>query len=146
VARCRGVWRVLWFTRARHCYNAPQPHLRTAAQRHAYGRSTLSLFLAFLESFVIVVLVVAGLVGIFHNLLRAGGWLEGVWEYLAPIIFTNVTASIIVGGIAIVAIAWWHDRHIYKGKYNKKVPTIVLYVLMAAGVYYIGRYALLGTL
>lgn len=106
----------------------------------------MTLFLAFLESFVMVVLVLAGLVGIFHSLLRAGGWLDSVWNYLAPIFFTNVTASIIIGGIAIVAIAWWHDRHIYKGKYNKRLPTIVLYVLMASGVYYIARYAILGTL
>jgi hypothetical protein len=26
------------------------------------------------------------------------------------------------------------------------VPTIILYVLVAAGVYYVGRYALFGTL
>ncbi|MND06969.1 hypothetical protein D3C83_286790 [compost metagenome] len=57
-----------------------------------------------------------------------------------------MTASVIIGCIAIVAFALWYDRHITKGVYNKRVPTIILYVLVAAGVYYVGRYALFGTL
>ncbi|HJQ63356.1 MAG TPA: hypothetical protein VJ834_10860 [Burkholderiales bacterium] len=103
-------------------------------------------FYAFLESFVIVVLVIAGLVGIFHSAMRAGGWFDEAFDYLAPIVFTNVTASVIIGGIALVAFAWWHDRHVAKGVYNKRIPTAVMFVLMAAGVYYVGRYAILGTL
>jgi hypothetical protein len=103
-------------------------------------------FFAFLESFVIVMLVVAGLVGLSNSLLRAGGWVDEFLEWLAPIFFTNVTASLIIGGIALVAFAWWHDRRVSKGAYNRKVPTVVLAVLMIAGVYYVGRYAILGTL
>jgi len=56
-----------------------------------------------------------------------------------------VTASIITGCIALVAFVMWYERYITKGTYNKRVPTIVLYILVAAGVYYVGRYALLGT-
>lgn len=103
-------------------------------------------FYAFLESFVIVMLVVAGLVGLSNSVLRAGGWFDAFLEWLAPVFFTNVTASLIIGGIALVAFAWWHDRRLSKGAYNKKIPTVVLAVLMIAGVYYIGRYAILGTL
>jgi|GEM_PF-3318238 hypothetical protein len=103
-------------------------------------------FYAFLESFVIVMLVVAGLVGLSNSVLRAGGWFDAFLEWLAPVFFTNVTASLIIGGIALVAFAWWHDRRVSKGAYNKKIPTVVLAVLMIAGVYYIGRYAILGTL
>ena len=109
-------------------------------------RLPLKQFYAFLESFVIVVLVVAGLVGIFHSALRAGGWLDSSFDYLAPIVFTNVTTSVIVGGIALIAFAWWHDRHVTKGVYNKRIPTVVMFALMAAGVYYIGRYAIVGSL
>jgi hypothetical protein len=116
------------------------------AIKGALGDARLKQFYAFLESFIIVVLVVAGLVGLFHSALRAGGWFDAAFDYLAPIVFTNVTASVIIGGIAIVGFAWWHDRHVAKGVYNKRVPTIVLFVLMAAGVYYVGRYAILGTL
>lgn len=103
-------------------------------------------FLAFLESFVVVMLVVAGLVGLSNNLLRAGGWFDAFLEWLAPVFFTNMTASLIIGGVALIAFAWWHDRHVAKGVYNKRIPTVVLFILMAAGVYYIGRYAILGTL
>lgn len=103
-------------------------------------------FFAFLESFVIVMLVVAGLVGLSNSLLRAGGWFDEFLEWLAPIFFTNVTASLIIGGIALVAFAWWHDRRVSKGVYNRKIPTAVLAILMIAGVYYVGRYAIVGTL
>lgn len=103
-------------------------------------------FLAFLESFVIVMLVVAGLVGLSNSLLRAGGWFDSFLDWLAPVVFTNVTASIIIGGLALITFAWWHDRHVAKGTYNRRIPTAVLFILMAAGVYYIGRYAILGTL
>jgi hypothetical protein len=106
----------------------------------------LKQFFAFLESFVIVMLVVAGLVGLSNSVLRSGGWFDSFLEWLAPIFFTNLTASLIIGGIALVAFAWWHDRHVSKGVYNKKIPTAVLVILMIAGVYYIGRYAILGTL
>lgn len=102
-------------------------------------------FYAFLESFVIVILVVAGLAGLANNFLRAGGWFDSFLDWLAPVVFTNMTASIVIGGLALVSFAWWHDRHVAKGVYNKKIPTVVLFVLMAAGVYYIGRYAILGS-
>jgi len=105
----------------------------------------LKQFLTFLESFVIVVLVVAGLAGLFYNTFRGGGWFDAAFERLMAIVFTNVTASIITGCIALVAFVMWYERYITKGTYNKRVPTIVLYILVAAGVYYVGRYALLGT-
>ena len=112
----------------------------------AYARHCLKQFYAFLESFVIVALVISGLAGLFHSALRAGGWLDAAWEYLAPIIFTNVTTSLIVASIAVFAFVWWHDRHVVKGSYNKRIPTVVMFVLMAAGAFYIGRYAIFGTL
>lgn|SRR5690242_14382151 len=109
-------------------------------------RRYLKQFLTFLESFVIVVLVVAGLVGLFYNTFRGGGWFDSAFERVMAIVFTNMTASVVIGCIAIVAFAMWYDRHITKGVYNKRLPTIILYILVAAGVYYVGRYALFGTL
>lgn len=103
-------------------------------------------FLVFLESLVIVALVVAGLVGLSYHAFRGGGWFDAAFERLAEIVFQNVTVSIIVGSIALVAFVMWYERHITKGVYNRRLPTIVLYVLMAAGAYFIGRYALFGSL
>lgn len=103
-------------------------------------------FLVFLESLVIVVLVVAGLAGLSYNVFRGGGWFDAAFERLAAIVFQNVTVSIIIGSVALIAFVMWHERHVAKGTYNTRVPTIVLYVLMAAGAYYIGRYALFGSL
>jgi hypothetical protein len=106
----------------------------------------LKHFFTFLESFVIVVLVAAGLAGLFYNTFRGGGWFDAAFERVMAVVFTNMTASIIIGCIGLVAFVMWYERHVAKGTYNKRVPTIVLYVLVAAGVYYVGRYALFGTL
>ena len=103
-------------------------------------------FLTFLESFVIVALVATGIVGITYHVFRAGGWFDAALARLAEIVFQNVTASLIIGGIALVAFVVWHDRRVAKGVYNRRLPTIVLYVLMAAGVFFVGRYALFGKL
>lgn len=103
-------------------------------------------FLTFLESFVIVVLVAAGIVGLFYNMFRGGGWFDAAFARVMEIVFTNVTASIIIGSVVLVAFVMWYERHITKGTYNKRIPTYVLYVLIAAGIYYVGRYALVGSL
>ena len=119
------------------------------ANGHPIGDSGgvyLKQLLTFLESFVIVVLVIAGIVGLFYNTFRGGGWFDSAFERFMAIVFTNVTASVIIGCVGLVAFAMWYDRHITKGVYNKRLPTIILYVLVAAGVYYVGRYALFGTL
>lgn len=102
-------------------------------------------FLTFLESFVIVALVAAGILGLTYHVFRAGGWFDAAFERLAEIVFQNVTASFIIGTIALVLFVMWHERRVTKGVYNRRLPTIVLYVLMAAGVFFIGRYALVGS-
>lgn len=101
--------------------------------------------LTFLESFVIVALVVAGLVGLSYHAFRGGGWFDAALGHIAEFVFQNMTASIIIGSVVAIAFVIWHDRYLSKGIYNKRLPTIILYVLMAAGVYFIGRYAIVGS-
>lgn len=103
-------------------------------------------FLAFLESFVIVVLVLAGLVGLSYHVFRGGGWFDSAFEKVAEFVFLNVTVSIVVGLTALIVFVLWNERRLAKGMYGKRLPTIILYVFMAAGAFFIGRYALLGTL
>jgi hypothetical protein len=99
----------------------------------------------FLESFVVVVLVIAGLAGLMYRTFRAGGWFEGVLEYVAELVFSNPYVSVPAGILIAIALAWWHDRRMAKGIHSRRLPTIVLYALMAAGVYFLGRYALVGS-
>lgn len=102
-------------------------------------------YLEFLESFVVIALVLAGLTGISFNLFRDEGWIEtavgNIWEIHVqyPLIAIPVTVGAIVLG------SMWRDNRIARGQ-RSKLPTYFLYALMAAGVYYIGYYAVHGTL
>lgn len=99
----------------------------------------------YLESFVVIALVVAGLTGFIYNLFREGGWLGTAlgefWEFH----ITNPVLAISTTVIFIVLAVWWHDRRTAKGRVSR-IPNIAIYALMAAGAYYIGHYAIHGTL
>jgi len=106
----------------------------------------LKLIRDFLESFVIVVLVIAGIGGIFYHLFRQAGWGTVVVDRALELYFLHPTPMISVVLVALVDDVVWHESRAATGKYNKKFPTYVLYVLMAAGVFFIGRYAIRGAL
>ena len=101
--------------------------------------------LEFVESFVVIALVLSGLGGISYNLFRDEGWIEmvmgNIWELHVqyPLIAIPVTIGAVVLG------SMWRENRIAKGQ-RSKLPTYVLYLLMAAGVYYIGYYGIHGTL
>jgi hypothetical protein len=120
--------------------------VRAARPSRCAPENSLKLIRDFLESFVIVVLVIAGMGGILYHVFRQAGWgailVDKALElyFLHPVVMIPVTVVTIVGGVM------WHDYRAARGKYNKKVPTYVLYALMAAGVYFIGHYAVRGSL
>ena len=106
----------------------------------------MKLIRDFLESFVIVVLVITGIGGILYHLFRQAGWGTVIVDKTFELYFLHPTPMISATIVAIVAGVFWHERRAATGKYNKKVPTYILYVLMAAGVFFIGRYAVRGAL
>jgi hypothetical protein len=101
--------------------------------------------LIYLESFVVMMLVLTGLAGIAYNLFRDGGWIEkgigNVFGYTMqyPLIVIFVAAG------ALVLAKWWRHDHATRG-HERLAPTVILYLIMAAGVYFIGHFALYGTL
>ncbi len=99
----------------------------------------------FLESFIIVGLVLAGIAGISYNLFRDEGWIESA---LGNILSFNVQYPLIAIPVTIGAIVmfrlWSRDRVIH-GK-TSRLPNLILYGLVIAGAYYIGRYAITGSL
>ena len=106
----------------------------------------MKLIRDFLESFVIVVLVIAGIGGILYHLFRQAGWGTVIVDKTLELYFLHPAPMITATIVAIVGGVVWHERRAATGKYNKKFPTYVLYALMAVGVYFIGRYAIRGTL
>ena len=106
----------------------------------------MKLLREFLESFVVVVLVIAGLVGISYHTFKGGGWFEAAFGRFMQFIFERPSVSVPIILAVSFALAYWHDKRVAKGKHGKRLPTFILYVLMAAGAYFIGRYAIVGTL
>lgn len=99
----------------------------------------------FLESFVIVGLVLAGIAGISYNLFREEGWIEGIlgkiWNF--NIQYPLIAIPVTIG--AIVMFRLWSRDKVIHGK-TSKLPNLILYTLVIAGAYYIGRYAITGGL
>ena len=99
----------------------------------------------FLESFVIIGLVLAGIAGISFNLFRDDGWIEAalgnIWDLNVqyPLIAIPVTI-----GAFVMFRLWSRDRVIH-GK-TSRLPNLILYSLVIAGAYYVGRYAITGSL
>lgn len=101
--------------------------------------------LEYLQSFVVIALVLAGIGGLSFHLFREEGWVEtilgNVWEIQVqyPLIAIPVTIGAIILG------KMWRDNRIARGSVGK-LPDIVIYALMAAGVYFIGYFAINGSL
>ena len=100
-------------------------------------------FFAFVESLITIVLVLAGVVGIGFNCFREGGWFkQGVGRitdaYLDyPLVALGATVAL------YFAYRTWRDRR-GQGKGGKAFDYLV-YVFMAAGIYFIGHYVVTGT-
>lgn len=98
-----------------------------------------------LESFVVIALALAGLVGTSYHMFRDGGWMESIFGNFLKFHFDNPMVAIPVTVLIVVIAMLLHDKRIAKGR-PSKLPTLLLYALMAAGAYFIGHYAIRGTL
>ena len=100
--------------------------------------------LAYLQSFVVMALVLTGLAGIAYHLFRDGGWIEQglgkIFGYTMQ--YPLIVTFVVIGGLLF---AWWwrHDR-LSRGSQSMG-PTLVLYSIMAAGAYFIGHFAIYGS-
>lgn len=104
----------------------------------------LKQLVEFLESFVVIALVLAGLGGISYNLFRTDGWLEttlgNIWELDTKYIL--IVIPVFVG--AVIMFNMWRGGRVIHSK-TSILPNLLLYSLFVAGVYFIGRYVLTGT-
>ena len=105
----------------------------------------MKLIRDFLESLVIVVLVIAGIGGILYHTFRQAGWGSALMDKAFELYLLHPGVMIPSTVVAVIIGAIWYDYRVAHGKFNKKTATYVLYGLMAAGVYFIGHYLLRGT-
>ncbi len=99
----------------------------------------------FLESFVVMALVLAGIGSISYHLFREDGWLEtavgNIWNLDTHYIVIAVPVA--VG--TVVLFNMWRGGRVIHSK-TSILPNLLLYSLIGAGLYYIGSYVLTGTI
>ena len=96
----------------------------------------------YLEALGVMVLVLAGLGGITYNVFRTEGWGEkALGKAFLYAMESPPTLVFLIGAGICIALWWRHDR-ITRGS-SRKAPTYVLYAVMAAGAYFLGKLALL---
>ena len=101
--------------------------------------------LDFMESFVVVGLVLAGLSGISYHLMRDEGWLEMIfgnfWDF--SIRYPLIAVPLIVG--ALVLGKMWRDDRVSHGKQSNAAGAFALYTTVVAGAYFLGQLFFNGT-
>ena len=90
----------------------------------------------YVQSFVTIALMLAGIGGLAYHMFKEGGWLVTILGKIWDVQMANPVVAIPVT-LAILFIGkLWYDHTRAKG-YASKLPDILIYVIMAAGVYLI---------
>lgn len=105
----------------------------------------LKAILEYIESFVTVVLVLAGIGGLSYYLFRDDGWLEMIFGDIFALHVQYPLIAIPVTFGAIILIRMWRENRLAHGRLQH-IPNIFIYTLMAMGVYFIGYFYINGTL
>jgi hypothetical protein len=93
----------------------------------------------YIQTFVTITLLLAGIGGLAYHMFKAGGWLSVAFGKFWDIQMANPVIAI-PATIAIVFIGkLWYDHNRAKG-HTSKIPDILIYVVMAAGVYFIYQF------
>ena len=95
--------------------------------------------LEYISSFVTIGLIIAGLGGIAYHMFRENGWLSTalgrLWDaqFESPIIAIPATLAALFFG------KMWYDHQREKG-HTSKLPNVLIYVIMAAGAYFVFQF------
>jgi hypothetical protein len=95
-----------------------------------------------LESLITIVLVVAGLAGLSYRTFRDDGWLAKGFEKISDAYISYPLLAVAATVALAFAVRTWLARRSL-GKRGVHFDYI-LYVFMAAGIYFIGHYFLKG--
>jgi hypothetical protein len=93
----------------------------------------------YIYSFVTIGLVLAGIGGVAYNAFREGGWLGILFSKFVDVQLENPLIAIPVTIGAVVIGKMWRDNQIAKGR-TSKLPDVFVYVIMAAGAFYLWRF------
>jgi len=100
--------------------------------------------LDYVGSFVTITLVLAGLGGVSYNMFREGGWLGAIFSKFVDVQMDNPVIAIPVTIGAAVVGKMWYDHQVAKG-HTSKMPDVLIYVIMAAGLFFLYRFFTTGS-
>jgi phosphate/sulfate permease len=103
----------------------------------------LKQFFAVVESMVTVALVLAGVVGVSYRSFREGGWFSQAFGKVVDAYVSYPLVAIAVTVALYFVYRSWHARRLM-GQ-GGKIFDYLVYVLMAAGIYFIGHFVLRGS-
>jgi hypothetical protein len=99
----------------------------------------------YLQSLVVVVLVMAAIAGMSYYAFRDEGWVEkltgNIWSLEMQYPLIAIPTSI----ATILLFRMWRHHRLRHGRY-RQLPNIVIYALMAVGLYFVGRFVVHGSL
>jgi hypothetical protein len=98
----------------------------------------------YIQSFVTIALILAGIGGIAYHMFKENGWLGKALGRLWDVNVENPVIAIPVTIGVIVIAKLWHSHARAKG-HTSKLPDFLIYVVMAAGVYFIWQFISHGT-
>ncbi len=97
--------------------------------------------LATLESLITIILVVVGIVGVTYHGFRVDGWVSRGFGKLAD---AYINYPLIALGLTVALFFTYRAWRGGKSSGGGKLFDVVVYFLMAAGTYFIGRYVVSG--
>lgn len=101
--------------------------------------------LEYVNTFITITLILAGIGGVSYHMFKDNGWLGmilgKVWDVQMsnPVIAIPTTLALLFVG------KLWYDHNRAKG-HTSKLPNILIYIIMAAGAYFLFQLATHGTL
>ena len=100
--------------------------------------------LDYFVSFITIALVLAGLGGVSYSMFKEGGWLGAIFGKFVDAHMANPVIAIPVTIGAAIVGKMWYDHQVAKG-HTSKMPDVLIYVIMAAGAYFLWRFFTTGS-
>ena len=98
----------------------------------------------YVQSFVVMSLILSGIGGVSYHLFRDNGWIETIFGNLWTVSFQYPLIAIPVIVAAIFLGRLWNESRLAHGR-TSKLPDLIIYGLMAGGVFFLGRFFIYGT-
>ena len=99
----------------------------------------------YVQSFVVIGLLLFGIIGISYHMFRDDGWVEAilgnVWG--ATVSYPLIVIPAILAGAFFVRM--WSQQRAAHGT-TSKVPDVFIWILMGFGAVFVGRWFMYGTL